>query len=90
MVNSRMLYLVYYIRTSSYDISLNLDVIRKASRTSFFPEIQDWRLKMKMLYNMGQLLSVSLLSVERVFRSFRRARTGCDTKGRSHQSCILY
>ena len=84
------LYLVCYIPTSSYDISLNLDVIRKASRTCIFPEIQDWRSEMKMLYDMGQLLSVSLSSVERVLRSFRRARTGWDTKGHSHQSCILY
>ena len=69
------LYLVCYIPSPSYDISLNLDVIRKASRTCLFPEIQDWRFEMKMLYNMGQLLSVSLSSVERVLRSFRRART---------------
>ena len=70
-----------YIPSPSYDISLNLDVIRKASRTCLFPEIQDWRFEMKMLYNMGQLLSVSLSSVERVLRSFRRARTGVGHEG---------
>ncbi len=81
------LYLAYCMPTSSYDVSLNLDMIRKASQMCLFRRHRIGDFEMTILDDIGQLLSVNSLPAERVLRSIRRARTASDTKGRSHQSC---